>query len=102
MNTVWKDKQIAGLEEYVFFAKARIEILERERAEARQDAERFRVQLREIYYITETYADGSPDASEHDKRCNEIASMTEPYIYITKYIQPLYELPPLPEPGEHR
>lgn len=86
MKLSWKNKQIAGLEESLFSAKNKIESLTKERDEARKDAEAFRVQLREIYYIAETYADGAPDASEHDKRCNELAGMTEPYVYITKYI----------------
>jgi hypothetical protein len=36
--------------------------------------------IRQIYYDTETYADGAPDASAHDKLCNEISSKLEPYL----------------------
>jgi hypothetical protein len=36
--------------------------------------------IRQIYYDTETYADGAPDASAHDKLCSEISSKLEPYL----------------------
>ena len=36
--------------------------------------------IRQIYYDTETYADGAPDATAHDKLCNEISSILEPYL----------------------
>ena len=36
--------------------------------------------IRQIYYDTETYADGAPDATAHDKLCNEISSQLQPYI----------------------
>jgi hypothetical protein len=36
--------------------------------------------IRQTYYDTETYADGAPDASAHDKLCNEISSKLEPFI----------------------
>jgi hypothetical protein len=36
--------------------------------------------IRQVYYDTETYADGAPDASAHDKLCNEISSKLEPFL----------------------
>ena len=36
--------------------------------------------IRKVYYETETYADGSLDATDHDKLCNEVSSQIEPYI----------------------
>lgn len=36
--------------------------------------------IRQIYYDTETYADGATDATAHDKLCNEISSQLEPYL----------------------
>lgn len=36
--------------------------------------------IRKIYYETETCADGAPDATDHDKLCNDISSQLEPYI----------------------
>lgn len=36
--------------------------------------------IREIYNDTEGYADGAPDASGHDKLCNEISSKLQPYL----------------------
>lgn len=36
--------------------------------------------IRKIYYETETYADGAPDATDHDKLCNDISSQLEPFI----------------------
>lgn len=36
--------------------------------------------IRKIYYETETYADGAPDATDHDKLCNEVSSQLEPFI----------------------
>lgn len=35
--------------------------------------------LREICDITDPYADGAPDATDHDKLCNEIASLSREY-----------------------
>jgi hypothetical protein len=36
--------------------------------------------IRKIYYETETCADGAPDATDHDKLCNDISSQLEPFI----------------------
>jgi len=36
--------------------------------------------IRQIYYDTETCADGAPDATAHDKLCNEISSQLQPYL----------------------
>ncbi|CAB4156057.1 hypothetical protein UFOVP673_36 [uncultured Caudovirales phage] len=36
--------------------------------------------IRKVYYETETYADGAPDATDHDKLCNEVSSQLEPFI----------------------
>lgn len=33
-----------------------------------------------VYYETETYADGAPDATDYDKLCNEVSSQLEPFI----------------------
>ena len=33
--------------------------------------------IRQVYYDTETYADGAPDASAHDRVCNEVSSKLE-------------------------
>lgn len=37
--------------------------------------------IRKIYYETETCADGSPDATDHGKLCNEIAYELKPFIH---------------------
>ena len=39
------------------------------------DAERRMNLIHEIWNITESYSDGSPDATDHDKLCNEISGM---------------------------
>jgi len=36
--------------------------------------------LTQIYNDTEGYADGAPDASSHDKLCNEISSICKPFV----------------------
>jgi len=46
---------------------------EHERDEAREENEAMREAIKDIYYLTEGCADGAPDASAHDKLCNEIA-----------------------------
>lgn len=38
--------------------------------------------LREVYGLTEGNADGAPDASAHDKLCNEIAGMIKPVLNL--------------------
>lgn len=42
--------------------------------------EAMREAIKNIYYLTEGYADGAPDASAHDKLCNEIADKLKPLI----------------------
>jgi len=37
--------------------------------------------IRKIYYETETYADGAPDATDHDKLCNEITYELKTFIH---------------------
>lgn len=56
------------------------EQLERELNAAKAENEAMKSLIRQIYYNTETYADGAPDATAHDKLCNEISSQLEPYI----------------------
>ena len=36
--------------------------------------------LKAIFAVTDPYADGAPDASAHDKLCNEIAAKLKPFI----------------------
>lgn len=36
--------------------------------------------LRKIFNHTDPYADGAPDATAHDKLCNEISSFIRPFI----------------------
>lgn len=36
--------------------------------------------ITQIYNDTEGYADGAPDASSHDKLCNEISSICKPFV----------------------
>lgn len=54
--------------------------LERELNAAKAENEAMKNLIRQIYYDTEGYADGAPDATAHDKLCNEISSQLEPYI----------------------
>lgn len=54
--------------------------IERELNAAKAENEAMKSLIRQIYYDTETYADGAPDATAHDKLCNEISSQLEPYI----------------------
>jgi len=56
--------------------------LERELNAAKTENAAMKKIILQIYYDTETYADGSPDATAHDKLCNEISSQLEPYIYL--------------------
>lgn len=42
--------------------------------------EAMRKVITSIYNSIEGYADGAPDASAHDKLCNEIASKLKPFI----------------------
>ena len=36
--------------------------------------------IKTIYYDTEGDADGAPDASSHDKLCNEISTKLQPFL----------------------
>ena len=54
--------------------------LERELNAAKAELADLKKVIRKIYYDTETYADGAPDATDHDKLCNEISSQLEPFI----------------------
>ena len=54
--------------------------LERERDEAREQIEAMREAIKDIYCLTEGCADGAPDASAHDKLCNEVAAKLQPFI----------------------
>jgi len=54
--------------------------LERERDEARAEIETMREVINQTYDMTEGYADGAPDATAHDKLCNEISSKLKPFI----------------------
>ncbi|CAB4164985.1 hypothetical protein UFOVP817_22 [uncultured Caudovirales phage] len=56
------------------------EQLERERDEARDELEAMREAIKDTYYLTEGCADGAPDATAHDKLCNEIAAKLQPFI----------------------
>lgn len=38
-----------------------------------------RAALKQIHSLTDPYADGAPDASEHDKLALEISSITKPF-----------------------
>jgi hypothetical protein len=42
--------------------------------------EEMRATMQIIYDATECCADGAPDASDHDKLCNEIAATLKPFI----------------------
>lgn len=46
------------------------------------DLQRALACLREVYGLTEGNADGAPDASAHDKLCNEIAGMIKPVLNL--------------------
>ena len=63
---------------WVRFSKS----LERELNAATAENAAMKKIILQIYYDTETYADGAPDATAHDKLCNEISSQLEPYIYL--------------------
>jgi hypothetical protein len=54
--------------------------LERELNAAKAELAELKKVIRKIYYETETYADGSLDATDHDKLCNEVSSQIEPFI----------------------
>jgi hypothetical protein len=42
--------------------------------------EKMRDAMRQLYDMTEGYADGAPDASPHDRLCNEVAAKLQPFI----------------------
>lgn len=54
--------------------------LERELNAAKAENAAMREVIKSIYDDTEGYADGAPDASLHDKLCNEISSKLQPYL----------------------
>ena len=55
--------------------------LERELNAAKAELAELKKVIRKIYYETETCADGAPDATAHDKLCNEIACELKPFIH---------------------
>ena len=55
--------------------------LERELTATKAELAELKKVIRKIYYETETYADGAPDATDHDKLCNDISSQIEPFIH---------------------
>ena len=59
---------------------ALVDKLERELTKANAELAELKKVIRKIYYETETYADGAPDATDHDKLCNDISSQLEPFI----------------------
>ncbi len=75
-NAAWATWPYAGPGVHANFARK----LERERDEAREENEAMREAIKDIYYLTEGCADGAPDASAHDKLCNEIADKLQPFI----------------------
>lgn len=46
----------------------------------KKQLEAMREAIKDIYFLTEGYADGAPDASAHDKLCNEIADKLQPFL----------------------
>jgi len=54
--------------------------LERELNAAKAELAAMKKVIRKVYYKTETYADGAPDATDHDKLCNDISCELERYI----------------------
>jgi hypothetical protein len=54
--------------------------LERELNAAKAELAELKKVIRKVYYETETCADGAPDATDHDKLCNEVSSQLEPFI----------------------
>ncbi len=62
---------------YAHFARE----LERELNAAKAELAAMKKVIRKIYYETETCADGAPDATAHDKLCNEIAYELKPFIH---------------------
>lgn len=45
-----------------------------------RQVEKMRDAMRQLYDMTEGYADGAPDASPHDRLCNEVAAKLQPFI----------------------
>jgi hypothetical protein len=54
--------------------------LERELNAATAENAAMREAIKAIYDDAEGYADGAPDATAHDKLCNEISSKLQPYL----------------------
>lgn len=77
-NTAWD----GATDDYSAYAKmlSHARKLERERDEARVQLEAMREAIKDIYFLTEGCADGAPDASAHDKLCNEVAAKLQPFI----------------------
>lgn len=48
--------------------------------EAAKQIEAMRVAINTIHAEADAYADGAPDASAHDKFCNEIAAKLQPFV----------------------
>lgn len=48
--------------------------------EAAKQIEAMRVAINTIHAEADAYADGAPDASAHDKFCNEIVAKLKPFI----------------------
>ena len=69
----------SGKAHYTALAFARQ--LERELHAAKAELAAMKKVIRKIYYETETCADGAPDATDHDKLCNEIAYELKPFIH---------------------
>lgn len=55
--------------------------LERELNAAKAELAELKKVIRKVYYETETCADGAPDATDHNKLCNEIAYELKPFIH---------------------
>lgn len=53
---------------------------EREMSEAKAENAAMRATMQRLYDMTECCADGAPDASAHDKLCNELAHTLKPFL----------------------
>lgn len=54
--------------------------LERELNAAKSENAAMRTAMQRLYDMTECCADGAPDASAHDKLCNEVSSKLRHYL----------------------
>ena len=61
-------------------AEAELSVSNDERDGYRRENAAMSEAIKAIYFDTEGYADGAPDASRHDKLCNEISSKLQPYL----------------------